>query len=101
MVPNFRRLVSIRWREPAPSSRFLPTTPAPNPAVSEEVVGVQMRVGRSRAWLWEGAVGRDEWPMLLGRDRRKVGIGDYGALVGGEPDVLDPNAGCFRMKFGE
>ena len=82
-------------------SRFFPATPAPNPAVSEEVVGESMRFGGSRAWLWNGAVLRDEWPVLLGRNRCEAGIGDDGALVGGEPDALDSNAGCFWMDFGE
>ena len=100
-VLNFRRLVSIHWREPAPSSRFFPATPAPNPAVSEEIVRESMRVGGSGAWLWNGAVLRDEWPVLLGRDWCEAGIGDDSALVSGEPDALDPNAGCFRMEFCE
>ena len=101
LVPNFRGLVSIHWREPTRSSRFFPATPAPNPAVSEEVVRERIRVSGSRAWLSTSAVLRDEWPVLLGLDRRKAGIGDDSALVGGEPDALDPNAGCFRMEFGE
>ena len=51
--------------------------------------------------MWNGAVLRDEWPVLLGLDRCEAGIGDDSALVGGEPDALDPNAGCFRMELGE
>ena len=98
---KFPGLVSIHWREPTRSSRFFPATPAPNPAVSEEVVRERMRVGGSRAWLWNGALLRDEWPVLLGRDRCEAGIGDDSALVGGEPDALDRNARCFRMEFCE
>ena len=60
-----------------------------------------MRVGGSRAWLWNSAVLRDEGAVRLGRDRCEAGIGDDGALVSGEPDALDRNAGCFRMEFGE
>ena len=101
MVLNIPWLVSIHWREPAPSSRFFPSRPAPNPAIGEEVVGAQMRVGGSGACLWNRAVLRDEWPVLLGRDRCEAGIGDDSALVGGEPDALDPNARCFRVEFGK
>ena len=39
-ILKFSALVSIHWREPARSSRFFLATPAPDPAVSEEVVGV-------------------------------------------------------------
>ena len=100
-ILNFPGLIAVHWREPAPSSRLLPTTPAPNPAIREEVVGMYMRVGGSRAWLWNGAVLRDERPVCLGRDRCEAGIGADSALVGGEPDALDSNAECFRMEFGE
>ena len=60
-----------------------------------------MRVGGSGVRLWNGAVLRDEWPVLLGRDRCEAGIGDDSPLVGGELDTLDPNAGCIWMEFGE
>ena len=60
-----------------------------------------MRVGGYRAQFWNDALLRDEWPVLMGRDRCEAGIGDDGALVGGEPDALDSNAGYFWMEFGE
>ena len=51
--------------------------------------------------LWNGAVLRDEWPVRLGHDRCEAGVGDDSALVSGEPDALNRDAECFRMKFCE
>ena len=46
----------------------------------------------------------NERPVRPGRDRCVAVIGDDSALVGGEADALNSNAGyteCLRMEFGK
>ena len=105
-ILNFRRLVSIYWREPARSPRFFPTTATPNPTVREEVVGGYVRTDgscRCRAWLLSRATLHNEWTVRPGRDRCVAVIGDDSPLVGGESDALNSNSEgskSLRMEFG-
>ena len=63
-------------------------------------VGVSCSCGAS----WRCAMLHDEWPVCQGRDRCVAVIGDDSALVRGEADALNSNAGyteSLGMEFGK